>query len=741
MKLFLLMLSLSLSGTLIGLLILALRPLTRNYFSAKWNYYIWLLVIIRLLLPFHFDTNFHTDIYLTGRSPAHAADTDLNTTGQTPADTHTANADSDLVKNTTAALINNSSQDTALANTDTRSANTENSPHQDMPSANSPNVVNSNPNHTDTAPAQKLLTIAAALWFMIAVLALMIKLIRYQRFKAAVTKGCVPITDRRVIALKNTFCIRLHIQNAPALYESPAVSGPMTIGLFHPIILLPQSTADERMQPQFELTLHHELIHAARKDLLYKWVYQLLLCLHWFNPLLRYIGRKIDCDCELSCDEQILAQLTETGKKLYGSLLLDTAERALTCRQNTLATTLYSNKNDLKKRLCHIVHYQKIPRFRLIFSVCTLIIALMFTACGTVWISQAENTADEDTQGETDTDTDNDSVLSQLLTSIVSNDGFLGNASAPSQSGDAWKAFDEDALLAGKDNHEQWAARMYRGGGSKIKASGFVLYGTDSFLIAYANQETEIRVTSSFECIDGRFKVIYVAPDQSIVTLNDTGAETTQTITLQKGRNVLKMVGQGAKLKNLTIDYSDVLSALDLGKFESIFSSEEEEKAASIKEAVLSGNTCQKEEVIDVLHSMEPEDVSEVFHDMLRKGTDFTAEELQKFLIYSDEDLSSQYLAEALHEGCIKPLSADAIKKIMPHLAQEYCGELLINLPVDEFYDIFSETIYYLNDEQIEQCLNDYLDRGGVLTYSMFKKISYYLSDSMIEKLDSQLPE
>lgn len=123
------------------------------------------------------------------------------------------------------------------------------------------------------------------------------------------------------------------------------------------------------------------------------------------------------------------------------------------------------------------------------------------------------------------------------------------------------------------------------------------------------------------------------------------------------------------------------------------------------------------------------------------RGQTLPPRNCKKFLIYSDEDLSSQYLAEALHEGCIKPLSADAIKKIMPHLAQEYCGELLINLTVDEFYDIFSETIYYLNDEQIEQCLNDYLDRGGVLTYSMFKKISYYLSDSMIEKLDSQLPE
>ena len=97
-QIFLGMLSLSFSGALTGLVLLLLHPFTKRIFSKKWNYYIWLLVIIRLLLPFHFDTNFHTDIYLTGRSPAHTADTDLNTTGQTPADTHTANADSDLVK-------------------------------------------------------------------------------------------------------------------------------------------------------------------------------------------------------------------------------------------------------------------------------------------------------------------------------------------------------------------------------------------------------------------------------------------------------------------------------------------------------------------------------------------------------------------------------------------------------------------------------------------------------------------
>ena len=56
--LFLTVLSLSLSGALIGIGIAAIRPLTGRCFSKKWNYYIWLLVVARLLIPFRLETNF-----------------------------------------------------------------------------------------------------------------------------------------------------------------------------------------------------------------------------------------------------------------------------------------------------------------------------------------------------------------------------------------------------------------------------------------------------------------------------------------------------------------------------------------------------------------------------------------------------------------------------------------------------------------------------------------------------------
>lgn len=124
---------------------------------------------------------------------------------------------------------------------------------------------------------------------------------------------------------------------------------------------------------------------------------------------------------------------------------------------------------------------------------------------------------------------------------------------------------------------------------------------------------------------------------------------------------------------------------------------------------------------------------------MLRKGMDFTPDELQTFLIYSDEKLSSQYLTEALQEGTIEPLSADTIETLMPYLEQEYCVKLLMTLPADEFYDVFTETIYYLDDSEIEACLNYYIDQGGVLNYTMFEKISPYLSAPVINRLDQKL--
>jgi beta-lactamase regulating signal transducer with metallopeptidase domain len=49
---FKIVLSMSVSGSIIALILFAVRPLIKRRFSKAWQYYIWLVVIFRLLIPY-----------------------------------------------------------------------------------------------------------------------------------------------------------------------------------------------------------------------------------------------------------------------------------------------------------------------------------------------------------------------------------------------------------------------------------------------------------------------------------------------------------------------------------------------------------------------------------------------------------------------------------------------------------------------------------------------------------------
>lgn len=715
-QLFTIVLSLSLSGTLVGLLISILHPLTEKYFSKKWNYYIWLLVVARLLVPFHFEIN--SFVKIPARQPI----------------------------NNSANFVSTDTPHYTAVNTTIKKQLIETETIVSAPSFNLNRV---------TDILQNLLNCMAYIWFLVAVIILFVCLLRYVYFLKSVKKNCVRITDNSIINLENFLCTKLNVQQPPALYESCAVFSPVTVGLWNPAIFLPKDFSKEKDLASLKLILHHELIHVARKDLLYKWVCQLLLCIHWFNPFLYRINRIINSDCELSCDEQILAQLTTFGKQLYGNILLDTAEQTIDIKSNAFSTTLLENKKDLKKRLNHILHYKKMPRFRLLFSTCALGIALLFTACSTVWISSdSESSSDiKDTQNVRsdaaskdgasssdgkDTDSEKKHIFSNLFASKTVPTSFIDGFSSASKTSDAWDVYDDDLLLIGKDIQDCWAAYHYSGGNNKIKASGLVLYGSDSVLIAYAEKDVDIKITSCFELLEGRFKIIHIAPDNLIYTINETGDETTQTISMKKGRNILKMVGQGAKLTNLTIDYS----SLKASSFEKIFYSENVEYIVNVKDGTTPLDPSDKAKILDALYCLNAKDASDIFHSLLNAKTEFTTEELCDFFIYSDSTLSSQYLIEALQNGNIAPLTTDAISELCPYLQDECLTELLQSLPQKEYGDAFIEALPYLNDNQIEDGLSKFMDNGGVITFSMYDELYPYISKKeILKKLDQQLKQ
>ena len=130
--------------------------------------------------------------------------------------------------------------------------------------------------------------------------------------------------------------------------ESAAVDTPLLLGPFAPVIVLPPRLTDPG---QLRDILAHELTHARRYDLLYKWFAALTVSVHWFNPLMILIRREISRACELACDEAVIKTLDAPARQHYGETLLSLAAYDL----SALALPMCGEKRNLKERLVSIV--------------------------------------------------------------------------------------------------------------------------------------------------------------------------------------------------------------------------------------------------------------------------------------------------------------------------------------------------------------------------------------------------
>ena len=160
----------------------------------------------------------------------------------------------------------------------------------------------------------------------------------------------------------------------PALYVSRRLSSPLMYGVFFPKIVLPEREYGEELLVNI---LRHELTHYRRFDTLYKWLAAAVLSAHWFNPLAWLIRREINRACELSCDEMLLRSMTRAEKQSYGSTLL-TMAAASALPAGVVATTFSTQKKNLKERLEQIMHYKK-SGARLVAALLTVAI---LAGCG-----------------------------------------------------------------------------------------------------------------------------------------------------------------------------------------------------------------------------------------------------------------------------------------------------------------------------------------------------------------------
>lgn len=202
---------------------------------------------------------------------------------------------------------------------------------------------------------------------------------------------------------------------------SPSVSTPCLAGLFRPrIYLTPESTEVPRALSH---VLTHELAHLKHRDHIWSWVRCLCLCIYWFDPLVWVAAIVSKRDCELACDEAALKQLGEHQRIAYGKTLLATVTHS-PVRVFQTTTAMSESGKQLKERVNFIV---KKPKNLFIAAVClvlaaTLTTTVVFTGCAPKDVTSPKPPVTDELTTEPATDPNTEPTTPQVPTDVFSHD-------------------------------------------------------------------------------------------------------------------------------------------------------------------------------------------------------------------------------------------------------------------------------------------------------------------------------
>lgn len=314
-------LSMSFSGSLLILILLLGKQFLKNKISRQWQYYIWLVVVLRLLLPFGPEVSLMGKTYRTVDQAISQAAL-LPPQQQPPLNVPGGNLVPAVGAEHRKEMLN--------------------SPADDV---------------TTTHPFQDIgVLLINHIWLVVALGLLIRKITIYQGFVRYIKARLTPVSDIEQLDELSIVAEQSGIKKPVELCVNPLVSSPLLIGLFHPCIVLPRV---DILEKDFRYIVLHELTHYKRCDMFYKWLVQVTVCLHWFNPLVHLMSREITKACEFSCDEAVLTKMGSGNAQDYGKTLLDAMAAVGRYKENFGAVTLSENKHLLKERINAIMNFKK----------------------------------------------------------------------------------------------------------------------------------------------------------------------------------------------------------------------------------------------------------------------------------------------------------------------------------------------------------------------------------------------
>ena len=131
------------------------------------------------------------------------------------------------------------------------------------------------------------------------------------------------------------------------------ISGPLAMGVFRSVVLLPVSALTHLSADQLEVVLAHELAHIRRGDYLWNMIQTAVETLFFFHPAVWWLGGHLRQQRELCCDDVALGCCSDPV--VYATALLRLEEQRGSRLQLAMALDGHGSGSGLKARIIRIL--------------------------------------------------------------------------------------------------------------------------------------------------------------------------------------------------------------------------------------------------------------------------------------------------------------------------------------------------------------------------------------------------
>ncbi|MDP4086235.1 MAG: M56 family metallopeptidase [Bacillota bacterium] len=306
---------LSLMGSILALGILLIKAIFGQKLSARLHYYIWFMLVLRLILPIGIQSH----ISLLNFIPNEQKKTDINFIAE------------QYVPN-------------IISNSDIKTGNTASK--EDSKALAEPSIKGTIFNY-DTAVVLWIIGVSSALLFILCVNILMM----------AKLKKCSRCEREDLIDILEAEKSRLKVNSKVKIIYNNFSKSPAVYGVIRPKILIPEELMDKLTPEELRFILSHELTHIRNKDLAVNTLLMFVKAIYWFNPLIWYSLNQIKQDCELACDAAVLNTLKTEEVKKYGQTMINML-RLFSEKKGITGALGFASKYN-KKRIIMITRFKK----------------------------------------------------------------------------------------------------------------------------------------------------------------------------------------------------------------------------------------------------------------------------------------------------------------------------------------------------------------------------------------------